>query len=360
MQRYFANICIQVKNLIKYLQFQPSNSSRSAELLGSTAPTFVGFSAHSDHGFIPFAPGFNDNATESLDQLTLDPQLQLILRKMSKKDPVTKVKALQEFTELLKSYDVERTKNLLPIWPKLYQNLAIDVDHRVREGSQEVMQKFTSKCKKAVAPFLKQLVPVWLASSFDNYAPAGSIANTSFKETFGDKVSDVCMHCRAEIIEYTGKNLTFHTASTLTMSKNCTPEEAEQKYQRVVCCSLKTLSFFLQKTNGLDISNVHQNLQDILGNAKFWSFAKSKVTSVKYVIYLLLIIEILNFEQFFRASWFELFYHLLQTNDLASIMNDFKTQLILVCFQNLDESEPLIAPHVWGCILLVQSTYNDW
>lgn len=253
-------------------------------MLGS-APTFVGFSAHSDFGIVPFAPGFSlvEQMPDTFDA-SISSQYQLTLKKLTKKDPMTKKKALQEFIDLINGSEVEELKMILPLWPKFYHNLASDPEHNVRELSQAVQQLLVSKCKKAVAPYLKQLVPVWLASQFDNYAPAASIARASFSETFAsnaNRTTEVCLHCQNEILEYVTRNLTFHSASTLSTGKSLTPEEAEQKYQRVVMCSLKELSFFIEHTVDAEQTTILEGLQKLLSHQKFWSFAKNKVHSIK-------------------------------------------------------------------------------
>ncbi|XP_046806997.1 E3 ubiquitin-protein ligase listerin [Lucilia cuprina] len=324
---------------------KPSSSARSAELLGS-APTFVGFSAHSDFGIIPFAPGFAtaEQMPETFDA-SISPQYQLTMKKLSKKDPMTKKKALQEFIDLINASEIEELKMILPLWPKFYHNLAVDPEHNVRELTQTVLQLLVSKCKKAVAPYLKQLVPVWLSSQFDNYAPAASIASISFNDTFANNANrtrEVCLHCQSEIFDYVLRNLTFHTASTLSTGKSLTPEEAEQKYQRVVMCSLKELSFFVEHTMEVeDQTQILEGLTKLLDHQKFWSFAKNKLNSIK-------------------AAWFELMYHLLQSPKQQEIFAKQKTQMTTIAFQNIDESDPLVAPHVWGCILLLQTNYKDW
>lgn len=61
-----------------------------------------------------------------------------------------------------------------------------------------------------------------------------------------------------------------------------------------------------------------------------------------------------------RAAWFEFIYYLLQSPQLLEIVEPHKSQVISVSFQNIDESDPLVAPHVWGCILLIQTNFKDW
>ncbi|EDV97987.1 E3 ubiquitin-protein ligase listerin [Drosophila grimshawi] len=321
---------------------KPSSSSRSAELLGTTTPIFVGFSAQADGNLVPFAPGFAsaEQMPDTFDA-SIDPQTQIILRKLSKKDPMTKKKALQELHELITDSDLDALKNILPLWPKYYHNLANDVEHSVREQTQLVLQLLVSKCKRAMAPFLKQLVPVWLASRYDSYAPAASIASNSFRETFA-RTCEVCLHCQNEIIEYCTRNLTFHTPATLSVGKSLKPEESEQKYQRVVISSFKVLSFFMEQTaQATEQDQLKQGLTALLAHQKFWTFAKHKQPAIK-------------------AAWFECIYHLLQCPTLLEVLTPHKSQLITASFQFIDDADPLVAPHVWGCVLLLQSNYEDW
>lgn len=61
-----------------------------------------------------------------------------------------------------------------------------------------------------------------------------------------------------------------------------------------------------------------------------------------------------------RAAWFECVYHMLQCSKLLEVLTPQKSQLITTSFQFIDDADPLVAPHVWGCVLLLQSNYDDW
>lgn len=73
------------------LSYQPSNSGRAAELLAKeqgTVPGFIGFgTSHSDLGYVPAIQG-----AEDIDSL-VDSDFRMVLRKLSKKDVTTKLKA---------------------------------------------------------------------------------------------------------------------------------------------------------------------------------------------------------------------------------------------------------------------------
>lgn len=88
---------------------QPSNSARSAELLAA-----VPASTLCEGGFLSLLQGFQ-SIEMSLDDIdsNVDYNYQLVLRKMTKKDPTTKVKALQEFVELIAQSDVDTVKGTL-------------------------------------------------------------------------------------------------------------------------------------------------------------------------------------------------------------------------------------------------------
>lgn len=204
---------------------QPSNSGRSAELFGASMPTFVGFTSLAMCGNdVPVLPGFQsagpvDSLLDEIDA-NVDTKYQLVLRKMTKKDPVTKVKALQEFTELCTDSDVEGVVAILPFWPRLYANLATDLEHRVREACQQAQAGVATKCGKQIAPFLRQLAPTWITSQFDTYAPAASLATQSFQRSFKPaKQQEVFTYCQAEILDYVTKNVTVVTAASMSTAQ---------------------------------------------------------------------------------------------------------------------------------------------
>lgn len=207
---------------------QPSNSSRSAELFGASLPAFVGFTSLSNGGGdIPVLPGFqttNVVSAESslLDEIdaNVDSRFQMVLRKMTKKDATTKVKALQEFNDLVNSSEVDVVVAILPFWPRLYANLATDVEHRVREASQQSQAAVSKKCGKSIAPYLRQLAPSWITSQYDTYAPAASIATQSFQKAFRPpKQQEVFTYCQQEILDFVTKNLTLITPASMSTAK---------------------------------------------------------------------------------------------------------------------------------------------
>lgn len=175
----------------------------------------------SDFGFLPaMVSGLqhteNQSPTDDMDS-TVDTNYQLVFRKMTKKDSTTKVKALQEFAELLSKTESADIKAILPFWPRLYNNLATDVEHRVREAAQQAQLALVNQAGKSIAPYLKQIAPSWITSQYDTYAPAASIAAASFQKAFPKhKQQDVFNFCQNEVLDYIIKYLTVYTANTLS------------------------------------------------------------------------------------------------------------------------------------------------
>lgn len=109
-------------------------------------------------GFVPIL--------QDPDASGLDTQLLNILRRLEKRDSVTKQKALREFYELLKpesnkseciSVSTSSIVAVLPFWPRIYHRLSFDGDRKVRELVQTTMHALASRVGKDLGLYLKQV-----------------------------------------------------------------------------------------------------------------------------------------------------------------------------------------------------------
>lgn len=283
----------------------------------------------------------NDSST-SIDDMdsTIDTNFQLVFRKMMKKDPITKVKALQEFSGLLADSEVNTIKGILPFWPRLYNNLSTDVEHRVREATQNAQLALVNKAGKSIAPFLKQIAATWITSQYDTYAPAASVACTSFQKAFpSHKLQDVFNFCQIEILDYITKNLTIHTPTTMSSPQSNSPEECEAKYQRVIICSLKGYALYLSRITVEHLQESSNKNTALIENTKFWSYHKHKIPAI-------------------RSAWFEALSALLQF--APEFLINVEKQTATSAFQTLDETESIVLPHLWASILLVTQKIPNW
>ncbi|POI35437.1 hypothetical protein CIB84_000811, partial [Bambusicola thoracicus] len=178
---------------------RPSSSGRAAELLAKergTVPGFIGFgTSQSDLGYVPAVQG-----AEEIDSL-VDADFRMVLRKLSKRDIITKLKAMQEFGTMCKEREAEVVKGVLPYWPRIYCKISLDHDRRVREATQQSFEQLILKVKKHLAPYLKSIMGYWLIAQCDTYSPAASAAKEAFEKAFpSSKQPEALAFCKDEIL----------------------------------------------------------------------------------------------------------------------------------------------------------------
>ncbi|KAJ7427998.1 hypothetical protein BTVI_01452 [Pitangus sulphuratus] len=178
---------------------RPSSSGRAAELLAKergTVPGFIGFgTSQSDLGYVPAIQG-----AEEIDSL-VDADFRMVLRKLSKRDVTTKLKAMQEFGTMCKEREAEVVKGVLPYWPRIYCKISLDHDRRVREATQQSFEQLILKVKKHLAPYLKSIMGYWLIAQCDTYSPAASAAKVAFEKAFpSSKQPEALVFCKDEIL----------------------------------------------------------------------------------------------------------------------------------------------------------------
>ncbi|XP_058790902.1 E3 ubiquitin-protein ligase listerin [Phymastichus coffea] len=314
---------------------RPSNSNRSAELLGASAPGFVGFTAAKDGGYVPFLPGLSIANNSAINDI--DPTFQVVFKKMNKKDATTKYKALVEFSELCTNSELATVEAVLPCWPHLYSLLSTDLDHRVREAAQLAHAALIKKVGKLIAVCLKQLAGPWFVSQYDMYPPAASAAANCFNTTFPQhKFESALIHCRKEILEYICDNIINLSPQSFATNKSLTPEELEAKYQRLVTSSLQAYSFILKT---IDTENTAEYHKKLISSNKFWKLAKNEVPATKTA--------------FFNALTALICY-------ANNIVNEEKRKVLTTIMSSLDETEPALLTTVWESLLVAINKIEDW
>lgn len=259
---------------------------------------------------------------------------------MSKKDPITKIKALKEFTDLVNQSEVDIVKTALSYFPKVYVQLSVDVDSRVRESSQTALLSIVNKVGKNLATILKQVFPAWVCGQYDTHPTAASIATYSFSKAFpAKKVTDVFAFCETETLDYFTKNLTILNAQTVCNPKTHTPEECEAKYQRVVISSLRGYALYLEKISEDKLKQSADKNIALIDSDRFWSLHKNKTPQI-------------------RSAFFEALSCLLQNG--AFLLTKYEEQLTSNVFKAIDESDPTLLSHIWTCIILVQVKIENW
>ncbi|XP_066914759.1 E3 ubiquitin-protein ligase listerin-like [Clytia hemisphaerica] len=311
---------------------KPSSSSRAANFLNQEGKAgFIGFSGLQGNnlGYVPQVKG---------DEEEISGDLQMLMRKMTKKDTVTKLKATQEFTELCKVKDNEAIGKILSFWPRIYHKLSHDFDHRVREATQQVHYQLVTKAGKKLAPHLKLIIVDWLMSHFDNYVPSAAIAKSAFDQAFQEKKrKDVFNFCKSEIFEAVSNQILNESPDTLSDPKVVPVEEREAKFTRYISSSFHSMSLLLKNLPEND-ETTKSHFVNLLSQKKFWKFVKHKSPMI-------------------RSSFYTFITVGCQNGD--SLFTEYLSQLCPAVLTHLDEQDSSVVKPMWDAVLLCLLKYND-
>lgn len=188
-----------------------------------------------------------------------DPDLQVICKRLSKKDQVTKHKALLELGQLVQARGTTASsassvvEGLIPFWLYVYPRLVLlEDDRRVRESVfSTVLPKLFAANRKAMVGVLgRHLLGPWWAAMSDPQKEVANAATRAFQTVFPKqgKRSEILTQAAPMILGYLHDNLHLKPGdAVLDMSGGVgsSPEEAEERLERIVTCSLTALASFL-------------------------------------------------------------------------------------------------------------------
>uniref|UniRef100_A0A3Q3VQT5 E3 ubiquitin-protein ligase listerin n=1 Tax=Mola mola TaxID=94237 RepID=A0A3Q3VQT5_MOLML len=311
---------------------RPSSSGRTAELLtreSGVIPGFVGFdtTVNSELSYVPAVHG-----AEEIDIL-VDADFRLVLRKLSKRDVVTRLKAMQDFGSMCQERDAEEVKGVLPYWPRIYCKTSGDHNRRIREATQQAFEQLVLKVRRSLAPFLKSLMGHWILSQCDTYSPAASAACQAFQAAFSPaKQPEALSFCKDEILNVLQDILLKETADTLSDPQSVTKEEREAKYERMLTSSLlgvkRLLSLLLQN----DRTALEQKLTHLVNSGKFWKYSKHKAPQV-------------------RGAFFKMVCALCELT--PGLVQAEAARLCPAVLLSIDDADPAVLPPVWEAVLHV-------
>lgn len=198
---------------------------------------------------------------EPLPQLdpALDPQFQLVLKKMSKKDGTTKLKALQEFRQLLETSDAEAVGLVTGLWCRVYVGLLAGGEGRVREAAHRAHEVVCSRAARSLAPHVRVLAAPWLAAVHDPHGPAAQAAKDSLFAAFPDerRRAELAARCRRQLLKQALDSLV-----------------AESKDERLISCALRAAASAIEQETTTVDEEVVSLLKKLLENEQFWKLSK--------------------------------------------------------------------------------------
>uniref|UniRef100_A0A6I8PFP8 E3 ubiquitin-protein ligase listerin n=1 Tax=Ornithorhynchus anatinus TaxID=9258 RepID=A0A6I8PFP8_ORNAN len=316
---------------------RPSSSGRAAELLArerGTVPGFLGFgTSPGEPGYVPAVQG----AEETDGPVEAD--FRVVLRKLSKKDVTTRLKATQEFGAMCRERDAETVRGVLPYWPRIYCKISLDHDRRVREAAQRALERLVTKVRKHLAPHLKSLMGFWLMAQCDPHPPAASAARLAFEAAFPPgRQADAVAFCLDEILGTLRDHLLKETPDTVSDPQTVPEEERKTKFFRILTCSLSALKRLLGLLPSAEVGSAEDKLKPLLSQAKFWKYGRHEAPQV-------------------RAAFFELASALCRHAPRTA--RERAARLCPAVLLGLDDGDPLVCPALWEAALYVPTVVED-
>ena len=223
----------------------PSPPSLSDETSTATAAT----SHSSSSSSFPFPSLHSSSAHLRAVVEVSDAELSVALKRSMKRDPVTKVKALESLTVLFSCRTSQQLTAALPAFFHAFARLASDNDRRVREGLYPPLLTVMRECNKATTPWLKEIFPLWWSHCHDPDRDVSRAAWGTFTRTWvGEQRQGQLLHfVQREYLESLSWTLSS-TMQSLSDMQVTSVEEAQERYDRIFSAALQGLATFMRRT----------------------------------------------------------------------------------------------------------------
>eukprot|EP00164_Ancoracysta_twista_P024002 GFYU01045228.1.p1 GENE.GFYU01045228.1~~GFYU01045228.1.p1 ORF type:complete len:524 (-),score=141.01 GFYU01045228.1:11-1582(-) len=178
---------------------------------------------------------------EMVAPMDFDSEMEFAIKKLSKRDSTTKMKALNELKGLTSEKSETAVLSIVPLWAEAYLRMGRDKDRRVRELANAIMGDIASKVGRKISPYMKKLIGTWLCNQYDSSREVADAAKSAFEKLFpADKRMKPLTMLKAEIIDFVDENL--KQPASVYMEPGMSDLELAEVYERVVSSSILALS----------------------------------------------------------------------------------------------------------------------
>ncbi|KAA8549476.1 hypothetical protein F0562_001160 [Nyssa sinensis] len=335
---------------------RPSSSSLAASLLpsGASAVGFGGYvgSSRLDSSF---------KSEDTVQFLDIDGEVAQHLKRLARKDPTTKLKALSSLSMLLKQKSGKEVLPIIPQWAFEYKRLLLDYNREVRRATHDTMTNLVTAVGRDLAPHLKSLMGPWWFSQFDPVSEVSQAAKRSLQAAFPaqEKRLDALILSTTEIFMHLEENLKLTPESM--SDKAAAVDEMEDMHQQVISSSLLAVATLL------DILMCFQferpGFENITAEPKHAS--KARTTAISYAEKLFsthkYFLDFLNSKSSaIRSATYSVIRSYVKNIPHAFNEGNMKTvaAAILGAFQ---EKDPACHSSMWDTMLLFSKRFpNSW
>ncbi|KAK1632618.1 hypothetical protein QYE76_006933 [Lolium multiflorum] len=339
-----------------------SSSGLAASLLPEAqgAVPVVGFGGyHGASRVEPAAPSSADPDGSLRLPPDVDAEVLQHLRRLGRKDPTTKLKALSTLSMLFAQKPGEEVVQIVPQWAFEYKRLLLDYNRDVRRATNDTMASLVSAVKKGLAPHLKSLMGPWWFSQFDPATEVAQAGRRSFEAAFpqSDRRMDALMLCVKETFLYLNENLKL---TTQALSDKVTPmDELEDMHERVISSSLLAMATLIDillgvklQSDGGDSMNTESKSHSKVRSATL-SSAEAALSMHKYFI---------DFLRSKSAVIRSATYTLL-TSYVKYVPNVFNEEAMKILSSTLlgafNEKDPLCHSAMWDAVLVFSRRFPE-
>lgn len=337
---------------------RPSSSSLAASLLpSSSAAAAVGFG-----GYVGSSRFDSSLSTEDSNPvLDIDSEVAQHLKRLTRKDPTTKLKALATLATLLKQKSGKEIVPIIPQWAFEYKKLLLDYNRDVRRATHETMTNLVTAVGRDLAPHLKSLMGPWWFSQFDPSSEVSQAAKRSLQAAFPaqEKRLDALILCTTEVFMYLEENLKL-TPQNLS-DKAVALDELQEMHQQVISSSLLALATLLDVLVSVQIER--PGFENVSTEPKHASKAKATVVSFAENLFSAhkCFLEFLKSESpAVRSATYSVLRSFIKNIPQAFDDGNMKTlaTAILGAFQ---EKDPACHSSMWEAVLLFSKRFpNSW
>ncbi|UJR36748.1 hypothetical protein I4U23_029463 [Adineta vaga] len=269
----------------------------------------------------------------------IDSELRVILRKLTKKDSTTKIRAFNELRDYCEANESdEKIRVILPFFVSHYRKWSTDPDQRVRDECQSTFHTIGMRMKKNLLPHLKTILPIWLMAQCDSYAPAASKAKFLYEKLFSGetKQAEVVFFARNEIMTTLTEEI--NQCSDVLKDKKENEMETDDAHERRLAQVLLALALFLNYCEESKRIELTDYFKTIFDSGKFWKLDKIKSIQI-------------------QSSFYRCLEELI--NLIPDVMREYKAKIIPLVFYSINETEPKLCPFIWDCLILCLDTFDD-
>ncbi|KAF1810845.1 hypothetical protein P152DRAFT_376403, partial [Eremomyces bilateralis CBS 781.70] len=201
-----------------------------------------------------------------------DPNVVVLLKNLSKREDITRSKALQDLADYVSQNNPGEDGALLDAWVSLYPRLSIDNARKVRQLAHTILGILGKAAGKRLAKHLSRLIGPWMASCNEADDAVARAAQESVSAVFDsdEKRQNLKIAFQGQIIDFCYDAIARESPKTLSDERYVNEEDSKAKYARVASAALKQLSALLRDLDTKTLSTHADKWGKVVGDLRVW------------------------------------------------------------------------------------------